>query len=127
MPRAFAVPAAFFPGRPVTSPTTFSNPPTTASATFSVFVRGFFTVLTFAPVTTFFFRVPVGVVAVVPALLRLGFATRPVVALERRGFEVFALGAEVVVRFLGATAVAICVMMRGLLLPVLARVEAAIL
>jgi hypothetical protein len=69
----------FFPGFPSTSPTTFSPVPTILSTTFSVFVRGFLTVLTF---------------------VALGLATRPVVTLVvvvLRGLDVLAL-----VVFLGA-------------------------
>jgi hypothetical protein len=106
VPSAFLVPAAFFPGLPSTSPTSFSAVPTTLSFAFSVGVRLFFTILVFGPV----------VVAVV-----FGFATRPPVV---RGLEVLAVA---VVRFFGATAFSICCTRRGLLLPVLARVEAGIL
>lgn len=103
----------FFPGFPVTSPTAFSTFPAIASPTFSVFVRGFFTLLMFAPVPV----VLVVVVRFVVVVVVLGFATRPVVTLLVRGLLVLAL-VVVVVRFLGATAFSICCTMRGLELPV---------
>lgn len=92
----------FFPGLPVTSPTTFFVLPVTLSITFSVLVRGFLTVLTLAPVVL----VVVGVRLVVVVL---GLVTRPVVTLLVRGLLVFALVfVVVVVRFLGATTFSIC-------------------
>lgn len=103
VPFAFLVPAAFFPGFPSTSPITFSAAPTTLSFTFSVGVRLFLTILVCGPVD----------VAAV-----LGFATRPVMV---RGLDVLAVVWE---RFLGVMAFSTCWRRRGLLLPVLARVEA---
>jgi hypothetical protein len=104
VPCAFLVPAAFLPGLPSTSPTSFSAVPTTLSLAFSVGVRLFFTTLVFGPVVVAF-----------------GFVTRPPVV---RGLEVLAVA---VVRFFGATAFSICCTRRGLLLPVLARVDAGML
>jgi hypothetical protein len=100
------VPCAFlvFPGLPSISPTNFSVVPTTLSFAFSVGVRLFFTTLVFGPVVVAF-----------------GFAMRPPVV---RGLEVLAVA---VVRFLGVTAFSICCTSRGLLLPVLARVDAGML
>jgi ethanolamine transporter EutH len=67
----------FFPGFPSTSPTTFSLLPTILSTTFSVFVRGFLTVVVVVVVVVF------------------GLATRP--EATARGLLVFAF-----VVFLGA-------------------------
>lgn len=83
----------FFPGLPCTSPATFSPLPTILSTTFSVLVRGFFTVLTLGPDLDVLVVEVVVVVVVV-----LGFATRPVDTFFVRGFEVLAF-----VVFLGAT------------------------
>ena len=58
------------------------------------------------------------------AVIVLGFAARPVVDELVRSLDVLAV---VAVRFLGATAFSICCTMRGLLLPVLARVEAGMM
>jgi hypothetical protein len=84
----------FFPGFPSTSPTTFSVLPTIVSTTFSVFVRGFLTV----------------VVVVVVVVAALGLATRPVAV--ARGLEVLA-----VVFLLGVRALAMASTTRGLELP----------
>jgi hypothetical protein len=105
VPCALAVPAAFLPGFPSTSPTSFSALPTTLSTTFSFLVRGFFTVLTFAPVV-FFVVVALGFAAVVV----LGLVTRPVATLVERGLEVLAVVLE-------ATTSSICSTILGLLLP----------
>ena len=97
------------PGRPVTSPAAFSVLPATLSATFSVLVRGFLTVLV---------RGPAVLVVAVLVVVVLGLATRPVVTLEVRGLLVLALVlVVVVVRFLGATTFSICWTIRGLEFP----------
>lgn len=105
-PFAFFVPAAFLPGFPSTSPTSFSAAPATLSFTFSVGVRFFLTILVLGPAV---------------AVVVLGLVTRPVVV---RGLDVLAV---VVARFLGVITSSTCCKRRGLLLPVLARVEAGML
>jgi hypothetical protein len=85
--------------------------PTILSTTFSVFVLGFLTVFTFAPVVFFgatagFLVVVVVFLVVVVALVALGLVTRPEATLLVRGFDVLAL--VVVLRFVGAIAFSIC-------------------
>ena len=100
------------------SPTAFFAPPATLSAAFSVFVRGFLTVV--APPLV----VVVRFVVVVVVVFDLGFATRPVVTLLVRGLLVFALVLVLlVVRFLGAMMFSICCTIRGLELPLRTRGE----
>lgn len=99
---------------PSKSPTTFSAVPATASTTFSVFVLGFFTVLTLAAVVALSFFAVVVVLPVLP------FETLPpatLVPVVVRGLEVFAFVVELRLVVEGVVRESMVGIMRGLELP----------